>query len=104
MRPWQIPGGKIEKGESREEASKREISEEVGIMLNEPLTYLGSFYTTRHYKRDTVFCYYAKTESFEFTIDPVEIAEAKWFKKNELPSPNSPFTQKIIDMYKEKPK
>lgn len=38
---WQIPKGLIEPGEAAEEAARREVGEELGIDVVEPLTPLG---------------------------------------------------------------
>jgi predicted NUDIX family NTP pyrophosphohydrolase len=39
---WQIPKGVIEPGESAETAARREVAEELGIAIVEPLTPLGT--------------------------------------------------------------
>jgi 8-oxo-dGTP pyrophosphatase MutT (NUDIX family) len=43
---WDLPKGKIEKGESDELAARREIEEETGIQVIEPLTFLCSTWHT----------------------------------------------------------
>lgn len=41
---WGVPAGKLEYGETPEEAAKRELSEETGIHLTHQLQSLGTFY------------------------------------------------------------
>ncbi len=96
---WTLPGGGVEKNEAHYEAAKREVFEEVGIKLS-GLRFLGIFSANIYYKRDTVYCYYAAVEDKSFKIDPVEILEARWFPKNNLPQPLSPNMQKFMELYK----
>lgn len=55
-----------------EEAAKREAFEEVGITLLAP-EYLGSYFSERQYKKDTVYCFYKKVDSDYFQIDDDEV-------------------------------
>lgn len=42
VRGWEFPGGKIEEGESLEEAARREVLEETGGIVKE-LTFIGEY-------------------------------------------------------------
>jgi NADH pyrophosphatase NudC (nudix superfamily) len=81
---WTFPGGGVKKGETPEEAVLREINEEVEIKVAD-IKKVGSFLTTKEYKRDTVYCFSAEAQNRSFNIGPDEIAEARWFLKNNLP-------------------
>jgi len=97
---YSLPGGGIKKGESPDEAAKREAFEEVGIHLIE-LKALPSFITYEEYKQDTVYGFYVEVSSKEYTLDNLEIDLAEWHPINNLPK-LGPVTQKIIDAYKNK--
>jgi bifunctional NMN adenylyltransferase/nudix hydrolase len=40
---WRLPGGGVDKGETLEQAVRREFSEETGLGLEGPINYVGSF-------------------------------------------------------------
>lgn len=73
---WTFPGSGIDRNELPNVAARREVREEVGIDF-EASRFLGTFFTTRFYKRDTVYCFYARVSDMHYVLDPVEIAEAK---------------------------
>ena len=81
---WTLPGGGLARGETPEAAVRREVQEEVGITLG-AVQYLGQFVSTQTYNVDTVHVFNAATPSQACTIDPGEIAEARWFALEALP-------------------
>lgn len=72
---WEFPGGKIEPGESRESALKREIQEELGIdiTINKFLCTTDYDYPSFHL---TMHCYLCCVESGE--IELREHKSAHW--------------------------
>ncbi|MBI1754822.1 NUDIX domain-containing protein [Candidatus Azambacteria bacterium] len=99
-RKWTFPGGRIEKGESPEDAARREIKEELGVELAD-IRLLCKHYTTKEYKRDTVYCFAAWPLSTDFRIAKAEIAETQWFLPNEFPAPQSSIVPVMLEAYQE---
>lgn len=95
---WTIPGGGMKRGESAEEAALREIQEEADINLT-GVTKIGEYKSNLYHTKDTVYCFYAETSSDYLEPDGVEILEAKWFSRDELPDGYMPVVDYLFEMY-----
>ncbi|MEM4240192.1 MAG: NUDIX hydrolase [Candidatus Woesearchaeota archaeon] len=82
---YELPSGKVEKGEPLDEALIREVAEETGLRVNEICRYIGFFdYTSKSGK---------KTRQFNFRVGvilPIKVVLTEhisyaWVKKEELP-------------------
>lgn len=80
---WEFPGGKMEAGESREEALQREIWEELEtrIAIERPVTTVEYDYPKFHL---TMHCFWCSVEDGLLTLKEHEAA--RWLGKNELDS------------------
>ncbi|MDP3661535.1 MAG: NUDIX domain-containing protein [bacterium] len=94
---WTIPGGGVHRGESYEEAARREIKEEVGIVLD-GIKKIGEYESRKEHKRDTVVCFRATVQNPIFHVDGIEIAEAGWYVPSTLPNPHRPAVSLLLQM------
>jgi 8-oxo-dGTP diphosphatase len=80
---WEFPGGKMEAGESREDAIIREIKEEldIDIIVNRYLTTVDYDYQNFHL---TMHCFLCEIINGKPTL--LEHKAAKWLSREELDS------------------
>ncbi|SMP53665.1 8-oxo-dGTP diphosphatase [Fibrobacter sp. UWB10] len=82
---WEFPGGKMEPGETPQQALARELKEELAIDVN-----VGDFLCTVDYDYPTfhltMHCFYCSVIGGELTL--LEHEAAKWLKTTELHSVN----------------
>ena len=80
---WEFPGGKIEAGETPQEALRREIEEELNTKINvgELIDTIEYDYPTFHLSMD---CFWAEVVSGDLVLKEHEAA--KWLTKEELDS------------------
>ena len=78
---WEFPGGKIEEGETPQEALVREIKEELEteIVVGELIDTIEYDYPTFHLSMD---CFWAEIVSGDLVL--TEHEAARWLTKNEL--------------------
>lgn len=80
---WEFPGGKIDPGETPEEALIRELGEELGIDVTEsclaPLTFASHDYEDFHLLMPLYVC-----RKWEGEVEPREGQELAWVRPNRL--------------------
>jgi ADP-ribose pyrophosphatase YjhB (NUDIX family) len=87
---WTLPGGGVERGETLDQAARREVWEEAGVRLG-PLELLGAYDNFHEGKRDYVVLFFADCISREGGSS-WEIERAGFFPLEALPVNLSPAT------------
>ncbi len=90
--------GFLESGESAEHACHREVLEEVGVRIENPI-YQGS--QSWPFKHSLMLGYRAAWKSGNIQIDGLEIVDARWFKIDSLPKlpPRASISRGMIDAF-----
>ncbi|AGB79679.1 8-oxo-dGTP diphosphatase MutT [Pseudocitrobacter corydidari] len=95
---WEFPGGKIEAGETAEEAMIRELEEEVGITASEPQLFdkLEYAFPDRH-----ITLWFWLVENWQGEPWGKEGQPGRWVAQNaliadEFPPANAPVIEKLI--------
>jgi 8-oxo-dGTP diphosphatase len=97
---WEFPGGKIELGESPEQALARELSEELGVEAEiGPL----KFVATHTYGKTGILFLFYDVKFWKGQIKTQQHLDLRWVTPKELtglelPEANSKFLQNIMDV------
>ncbi|HTP22836.1 MAG TPA: NUDIX hydrolase [Solirubrobacteraceae bacterium] len=94
-RGWDIPGGTVRRREVPIDAARREMQEELGRRI-EDWQDLGVLYITTNHHRDNLHMFKTRIADRHVDIDLTELAEASWFRRDELPPDTGRFVGKIL--------
>ncbi|MCW3065435.1 MAG: hypothetical protein JWN32_2607 [Solirubrobacterales bacterium] len=93
---WELPGGGRHRGEEPAAAARRETREELGADVPEWTT-LGALETSVGRANATLYPFLARVEDLDPVRDDVEIAEARFFRLDALPTPVGDDVPRILE-------
>ncbi len=83
---WLFPGGGVERGETAEDAARRELIEETGIIASGPLSLFGLYANDDNFPGDHIALYVLQRFEQTKAQGGLEIAETGFFGPEMLPA------------------
>jgi ADP-ribose pyrophosphatase YjhB (NUDIX family) len=97
MPGWLLPGGGIERGETAQQALKRELQEEAAITLTAEPELFGFYSNERAFPGDHVAFYVVKCYAPGQFAPTLEIADAQFFDPSTLPDDATEGTRRRVE-------
>jgi 8-oxo-dGTP pyrophosphatase MutT (NUDIX family) len=94
-RQWDLPGGGRHRGERSIDAARREMHEELGLIIDDWRA-LGQLRARIERHRQTIDVYGAELSSPTLELDLGEIEVASWFARDRLPPDTARFVAPIL--------
>lgn len=92
---WELPGGGLRRGEEPVAAARREMSEELGLAI-EDWTRQGETVVAFDHHRDRVQFFTAELPEPQLEVNQAELAEVRWFSRRQLPPNLGRYARAII--------
>jgi 8-oxo-dGTP pyrophosphatase MutT (NUDIX family) len=95
-RYWELPGGSPKRGEAFRDTARREMGEELGLIIDD-WTDLGEFEATLYNRHDVLHVFHARAHAPRLTLDLGELAAAQWVARDALPTERGPYVAAILE-------
>ncbi len=79
---WEFPGGKVEKGESPEDAIKRELNEELGILVQE--VEKVDAYSFGYPNEESFYLHFFKINEYKNTVQNLQFEGMAWVRPEKI--------------------
>ncbi len=94
-REWDLPGGRTRRAEPALATARREMHEELGVLIDEWAP-LGEVVGTIEHRRDRMQCFQAEVRDGVLQIDRGELSAARWFPRQALPDEIGYYVREIL--------
>jgi 8-oxo-dGTP pyrophosphatase MutT (NUDIX family) len=95
-REWDLPGGRIRRDEPPASTARREMHEELGVLIDDWAP-LGEVLGTIEHRRDRMQCFQAELRDGRLEVDRGELATVQWFPRHALPDDVGRYVREILD-------